>query len=85
MESSFARLLDDNTREAWEIKLGPSTSYPSLREFEDFVTGHTRAWESLVSMSIKPIKDKGNPLGFQVSRMLNPVTWSQPPRLRKRK
>ncbi|KYM95563.1 PREDICTED: uncharacterized protein LOC108780196 [Cyphomyrmex costatus] len=54
----LSRLLDEDTREAWEVKLGPSTSYPTLKEFEEFVIGHTRAWESLGS-SIKPVKDKG--------------------------
>ena len=54
--------LDDETREAWEVKLGLSTSYPSLKEFKDFVTGYTCVWESLASTSIKTIIDKG-PLG----------------------
>ncbi|XP_018406689.1 PREDICTED: uncharacterized protein LOC108782813, partial [Cyphomyrmex costatus] len=48
-----------DTREAWEIKLGPSTSYPTWKEFEEFVTGHSRAWESLASASSQPMKEKG--------------------------
>lgn len=55
----FARLLDDETREEWEVQLGPSTSYPTLQTFEEFVIGRTRAWETLASTSIKPAKDKG--------------------------
>jgi len=75
----LVRLLDDETREAWEVKLRPSMSYLSLKEFEDFVTNHTRAWETLASTSIKLLKIKDDLLGFQVSRVLNP--WLQPPRL----
>ncbi|XP_018360366.1 PREDICTED: uncharacterized protein LOC108759421 [Trachymyrmex cornetzi] len=56
---NLARLLDEDTREAWEVKLGPSTSYPTLKEFEQFVIGHSRAWESLASSSTKSIRDKG--------------------------
>ncbi|XP_018377651.1 PREDICTED: uncharacterized protein LOC108770514 [Trachymyrmex cornetzi] len=55
----LARLLDEDTREAWEVKLGPSTSYPALKEFEEFVIGHTRAWESMAITLVKPIKERG--------------------------
>ncbi|KYN14628.1 hypothetical protein ALC57_13157 [Trachymyrmex cornetzi] len=55
----LARLLDEDTHEAWELKIGPSISYPTLKEFEEFVFGHTLAWESLASRSVKPTKEKG--------------------------
>lgn len=35
----LARLLDDETREEWEVQLGPSISYPTLQTFEEFVIG----------------------------------------------
>ncbi|KYQ56020.1 hypothetical protein ALC60_05086 [Trachymyrmex zeteki] len=53
-----ARLLDADTREAWEVRLGPSMFYPTFKEFEDFLTGHTRAWESLTPTLVKPSKEK---------------------------
>jgi len=55
----LARLLDQDTREAWEVKLGPATLYPTLREFEEFVIGHARALESMASTSGKSAKEKG--------------------------
>ncbi|XP_018317370.1 uncharacterized protein [Mycetomoellerius zeteki] len=53
-----ARLLDADTREAWEVRLDPSMSYPTFKEFEEFLTGHTRAWKSLTSTLVKPSKEK---------------------------
>jgi len=55
----LACLLDQDTREAWEVKLGPSTLYPILKDFEEFVIGRTRALESLASTSGKSAKEKG--------------------------
>jgi len=55
----LARLLDQDTREAWEVKLGPTTLYPTLKDFEEFVIGHTRALECLASTSGKSVKEKG--------------------------
>lgn len=41
------RLLDAETREDWEVHLGSSTVYPTLQQFEEFLVGRIRAWESL--------------------------------------
>lgn len=41
------KLLDSETREAWEVKLGSSTSYPSFSQFEDFLIGRSRALQNL--------------------------------------
>lgn len=54
----LVRLLDEETREAWEIKLGTSTTYPTFKHFEEFVIGHTRAWESLASVVVSSSKEK---------------------------
>ncbi|XP_018405479.1 PREDICTED: uncharacterized protein LOC108781862 [Cyphomyrmex costatus] len=54
----LAHLLDENTREEWEVKLGPSMSYPTFKEFEDFLIGYTRAWESLTPVPVKSNKEK---------------------------
>ncbi|XP_024867313.1 uncharacterized protein LOC112451723, partial [Temnothorax curvispinosus] len=37
------KLLDPESREAWEVKQGSSTTYPTLEQFEEFLTGRTRA------------------------------------------
>ncbi|KYN50120.1 hypothetical protein ALC62_00148 [Cyphomyrmex costatus] len=54
----IARLLDAYTREAWEVELGPSTSFPTWKKFEEFIIGYSRAWESLASASNQPGKEK---------------------------
>ncbi|XP_032673063.1 uncharacterized protein LOC116844967 [Odontomachus brunneus] len=41
------KLLDPSTREAWEIKLGPTTISPIFAQFEEFLTGRARALENL--------------------------------------
>ncbi|KYN05933.1 hypothetical protein ALC62_03129 [Cyphomyrmex costatus] len=61
----LSRLLDEDTREAWEVKLGSSTAYPTLKEFEEFVTGRTRAWETLAPAVTKPATNKGRAPGAQ--------------------
>lgn len=43
----LVRLLDTKTREAWEVKLGSSSVYPTYIQFEEFLTSRTRAMESL--------------------------------------
>lgn len=43
----LGRLLDQDTREAWEVHLGSSTVYPTFKQFEEFLIGRTRAIESL--------------------------------------
>ncbi|XP_011863741.1 PREDICTED: uncharacterized protein LOC105559776 [Vollenhovia emeryi] len=43
----LVRLLDSETREAWEVKLGSSGIYPTFLQFEEFLIGRTRALENL--------------------------------------
>lgn len=43
----FVKLLDQDTREAWEVNLGSSSNYPTYLQFEDFLIGRTRAMENL--------------------------------------
>lgn len=66
----LSRLLDAETREAWELKLGTSTNYPTFKRFEEFLVGQSRAWERLEShlpghpnkiRSSRPSKTQANP------------------------
>ncbi|KMQ89768.1 hypothetical protein RF55_10565 [Lasius niger] len=43
----IVKLLDSESREAWEIKLGSSTTFPTFTQFEEFLVGRTRALENL--------------------------------------
>lgn len=43
----LVRLLDPETREAWEVKLGSSMIYPTYAQFEEFLVARTRAMENL--------------------------------------
>lgn len=43
----LVRLLDLDTREAWEVHLGSSAEYPTYAQFEEFLIGRTRAMENL--------------------------------------
>ncbi|XP_072754297.1 uncharacterized protein [Anoplolepis gracilipes] len=43
----LVRLLDPETREAWEVKLGSSSAYPTFAQFEEFLIGRSRAMENL--------------------------------------
>ncbi|CAL1678374.1 unnamed protein product [Lasius platythorax] len=43
----IVKLLDSESREAWEVKLGSSTTYPTFTQFEEFLIGRTRAMENL--------------------------------------
>lgn len=43
----LVKLLDSESREAWEVKLGSSTDYPTFQQFEEFLIGRTRAMENL--------------------------------------
>jgi len=63
----MARLLDDETHEAWQVKLGTTTSYPTLNDFEDFVVGHTRAWESRAARAVGFLKEKKRAVGTSTS------------------
>lgn len=55
----LVRLLDPDTREAWEVNLGSSPSYPSYAQFEDFLVGRTRAMENFnfISSSYGSLKE----------------------------
>ncbi|XP_011884113.1 PREDICTED: uncharacterized protein LOC105571258 [Vollenhovia emeryi] len=48
----FTRLLDSETREAWEVKLGSSPTFPTFAQFEEFLDGRTRALEILQPISV---------------------------------
>lgn len=43
----LTRLLDTETREAWEVKLGSSSTCPTYLQFEEFLIARTRALENL--------------------------------------
>lgn len=43
----LVRLLDPDTCEAWKVKLGSTTTYPTFLQFEEFLIGRTRAMENL--------------------------------------
>jgi len=43
----LVKLLDPESREAWEVNLGSSTTYPTFLQFEEFLIGRTRAMENL--------------------------------------
>lgn len=47
----LARLLDDDTRKAWELKLGSSTVFPTFSLFEEFLMSRSLAQESLALQS----------------------------------
>jgi hypothetical protein len=44
---SLVKLLDNETREAWQLKLGSTTSYSTFAKFKDFIIGKTRAMQNL--------------------------------------
>lgn len=37
----LVRIFDPETREAWEVKLGSSSVYPTYAQFEEFLIGRT--------------------------------------------
>lgn len=41
------RLFDPETREAWEVNLGSSSTCPTYAQFEEFLVARTRAMENL--------------------------------------
>lgn len=60
----LVRLLDKDTREAWEVKLGSTTVIPNLSQLEDFLLGRIRVMENLEShvSSSTQLKDQVNPV-----------------------
>ncbi|XP_036141176.1 uncharacterized protein LOC105832314 [Monomorium pharaonis] len=54
----LGRLLDADTREVWEVKLGSTTSYPTLRQFEEFLIGQSRVWETVESYTAGKSNEK---------------------------
>ncbi|XP_011859179.1 PREDICTED: uncharacterized protein LOC105556698 [Vollenhovia emeryi] len=48
----IVKLLDPETREAWEVQLGSSPTYPTYAQFEEFLIGRTRAMENLGQQAI---------------------------------
>ncbi|XP_063993927.1 uncharacterized protein LOC135171372 [Diachasmimorpha longicaudata] len=45
--SVVSKRLSSKLREAWEVKVGSSTDFPSFSAFKDFLTGRARAMESM--------------------------------------
>lgn len=43
----LVRLLDTNNREIWEDKLGSTSDFPTLKQFEDFLMSRIRVMENL--------------------------------------
>lgn len=41
------RLLDHETREAWEVQLGSTSAYPTYAQFDEFLVARTRALENV--------------------------------------
>jgi len=58
------RLLDPETREAWKVKLGSSSSYPTYAQFQEFLVGRTRALENLDLHTSIPKASKEYNAGF---------------------
>lgn len=59
----IVKLLDPESREAWEVKLGPSTSYPTLPAFEEFLIGRTQALENVKTTSLHHPMSQGRVRG----------------------
>lgn len=53
----LVRLLDSETRVAWEMRLGSSTALPTFTQFEDFIVGRSRAMQNLYLHSTSTTKD----------------------------
>lgn len=54
----LVRLLDSETREAWEVKLRSSTVYPTYAQFEEFLVERTRALENMDhALATKPQRE----------------------------
>lgn len=47
----LVKLLDSDTREAWELSLGSTMTIPTFVQFENFLVGRTRALENLARSS----------------------------------
>lgn len=61
----LTRLLDPETREAWEVKLGSSNAYPTISQFEEFLDGRARALENLQSHSSLGAHKEPSALSFR--------------------
>ncbi|XP_070526107.1 uncharacterized protein [Cardiocondyla obscurior] len=58
----ITRFLDPETREDWEVSLGSSEEYPTIKQFQIFLDGRTRALENLnPSISIGSNKENQRP------------------------
>ncbi|XP_011313118.1 uncharacterized protein [Fopius arisanus] len=44
---TVSQRLSSKLREAWEVKVGSSSEYPSFKDFKEFLTGRARAMESI--------------------------------------
>ncbi|XP_070529048.1 uncharacterized protein [Cardiocondyla obscurior] len=76
----LTRLLDHETREDWEVSLGYSNAYPTMKQFEDFLNARTRAFEnmqhSLDSGSNKEQRISNSSLHKPYSRNIGHATLS---------
>lgn len=45
----LVKLLDNDSREAWELKFGSSTVYSTFAQFEDFIVG------AMQNLSLNPL------------------------------
>jgi len=60
----LVRLLDPETREAWEVNLGSISEYPTYTQFEEFLVARTRALENLHLHGTTFGSHKENSAGF---------------------
>lgn len=60
----LVKLLDPETREAWEIKLGTSSNYPTYTQFEEYLVARTRALENMSLHAITSASQKDHSAGF---------------------
>lgn len=79
----LVRLLEPDTREAWEVKLGSSSVYPTYLQFEEFLVGRTRALENLNLPAFAPSSYKeqsnsfsGKPRAKIAAHVATPTTNS---------
>lgn len=66
----LVKLLDPETREAWEIRLGSTTTPPSYSNFEDFLVGRSRALQNLSLHSSSNILNKN--IKSTITRVVRP-------------
>lgn len=73
----LVKLLDPESREAWEVKLGLSTTYPTYVQFEEFLIGRTRAMEN-IGLTSTTGTPAATPFGKHRARVAAHVAASTP-------